>query len=164
MSTKREALILDMDNRDVKRRLMSKIGALRGPWELTLKPYKQTRSLDQNAYWFAAVVTPFAGWLREEWGEQIEIEQAHEMLKQKILGTRKIDIGGELVSVPPSSRTLDTGEFAELIEKASDWLGKFCNIEVMPSDLFYETAGVKRKSSLKQQLEDSLKLVKGKRK
>lgn len=138
MRDKEPPLVINLDDLETKRRLLAQIGKLKGLWELHLKPRRLTRSLNQNAYWWCGIVTPFHIWLNEEWGEHVEMEQAHEMLKQKILGAKFIEIDGQAIAVSPSSRTLDTAEFGELIDKASDWLAKFCNIVVVPPEMYLE--------------------------
>lgn len=120
---------------------MSEIGRLSGPHEVLIKPIKRTRSLDQNAYYWAAVVAPFTEWLREQYGDNsIDKEQAHEMLKVKILGLKEHQIDNETLYLIPRSKTLKTDEFSEYVEKCAAWLSEFANIVVIPSDLFYEGA------------------------
>ncbi len=138
MKDREPPLIVNLDDLETKRRLVAEIGKLKGLWELHLKPRKLTRSLNQNAYWWQAVVTPFHRWLNDEWGERVEMEQAHEMLKQKILGIKFVEIDGQALAVPRSSRTLDTEEFAKLIDGAAAWLAKFCGIVVVPPEMFTE--------------------------
>ena len=64
------------------------------------------------------------------------------MLKHKILGTKEIvdKDTGEVLEIPPTSRDLDVGEFAEFIEGCARWLAEFTGIVVIPSELFYEGA------------------------
>lgn len=134
-----DSLIVNMSDPAVKRRLMIEIGRLSGLYEILIKPRKKTRSLNQNAYYWAAVVTPFTEWLRENYGDsRIDKEQAHEMLKIKILGAKKKEIAGESVVLVPQSKTLNTEEFEEYIEKCSAWLAEFCEIVVLPCEQFYE--------------------------
>lgn len=131
----KESLVLNMDDMDTKRKLMSAVGKMSGLWEVWLKPRKLTRTLNQNSYYWAAVVTPFAEWLREEWGDKgIEVEQVHELLKERMLG--KVEKDG--VSLPPSTRNLTTEEFADYIEKCAAWLAEFAGIVVVPSEMFIE--------------------------
>ena len=79
--------IVNLSDASVKRRLMVQISKLTGLHEVKIKPRKRTRTLDQNSYYFVAVVQPFRDWLRDEYGDlQISSEQAHEMLKVKMLG------------------------------------------------------------------------------
>lgn len=138
---------LNLDDASVKRGLMIEIGALRGLWDVELKQRKLTRSLDQNSFWFVGVVTPFREWLRENYGDPtIDLEQAHEMLKWKILGPKELvdKETGEILRLPPRSKTLTTAEFADMIERASDWLASFCGIIVIPSDMFYAVSETRR--------------------
>lgn len=143
--------VVNMDNVSTKRRFMQKVQMMTGLWEVSLKPRRLTRSLSQNAYYWAAVVTPFAEWLRNEWGDSgVHAEQAHEVLKQKILGTRELvnKKTGEVIEITQSSKVLDTHEFGEFIENASAWLAEFCGIVVLSSDLFWESPPQeKRKAS-----------------
>ena len=123
-----------------KHRLMLQIGKLPpGLYEVFIKPRKQTRTLDQNAYYWVAVVAPFTEWLREHYGDpRISSEQAHEMLKVKILGWDLKDVKGETLTLIPRSRTLDTKEFGQFIDDAAKWLAEFCDIIVIPSEVFYD--------------------------
>lgn len=136
----KDTLLVNLSDPTVKRELMTQIGRLTGLYEFYLKPRKRTRSLDQNAYYWAAVVTPFTDWLREVYGDsKIDKEQAHEMLKVKILGLQEKEIDGETISLIPRSKTLTVEEFSEYIEKCAAWLAEFCEIVVVPSEMFYES-------------------------
>lgn len=135
----KDAILINMSDAAAKRQVMTEIGKLTGLYELYLKPRKRTRSLDQNAYYWAAVVAPFTDWLRENYGDnQIDKEQAHEMLKVKILGLDKKQIGDETLLLIPRSKTLTVEQFGEYIEKCAAWLAEFCEILVVPSEMFHE--------------------------
>jgi len=121
---------------------MIRISSLTGLHDVSIKPIKRTRSLDANRYYFVAVVQPFRDWLRAEYGDElITNEQAHEMLKVKILGLDEKLIEGtkEVLKLIPRSKTLTTMEFASYIDKCAEWLATFCSIVVVPSELFYES-------------------------
>lgn len=146
----KDTLLINMSDAAAKRQLMTEIGRLSGLYEFYLKPRKRTRSLDQNAYYWAAVVQPFTDWLRENYGDsKIDKEQAHEMLKVKVLGLTEKQIPGsdETITIIPHSKTLTVEEFSEYIEKCAAWLAEFCEIVVVPSELFHEgeTLGKKGK-------------------
>ena len=133
--------ILNLSDASVKRRLMVQISGLQGLYEVRFRPRKRTRSLDANRYYFAAIVQPFRDWLKSEYGDElITSDQAHEMLKVKILGMDEKLIEGtnEVLKLIPRSKTLTKDEFGSYIDKASEWLAEFCQIVVVPSDLFYE--------------------------
>lgn len=137
----KDTLLINMSDAAAKRELMIQIGRLSGLYEVYIKPRKRTRSLDQNAYYWAAVVQPFTDWLRLNYGDsKIDKEQAHEMLKVKILGLteKQIPNSGESVTIIPRSKTLTVEEFSEYIEKCAAWLAEFCEIVVVPSEMFYE--------------------------
>lgn len=137
----KDALLVNLSDRAVKRELMMQIGRLSGPHEVLIRPVKPTRSLDANRYYFAAIVAPFTEWLREVYGDSlIDKEQAHEMLKVKILGLqeRRIEGTNEVVTIIPRSKTLSAEEFSDYIGKAAAWLEEFCGIVTISSDLFHE--------------------------
>jgi hypothetical protein len=142
MSRTEPPQVLNFDNLETKRRFMQKVQKLRGLQEVSIHPRKLTRSLNQNAYWHAAVVEPFKEWLREQWGDNaITHEQAHELLKRKVLGPiEKVDEStGEIYELTPTSHDMDSAEFGDLIEKSSAWMAEFCGIVVLSSDLFFES-------------------------
>lgn len=135
-------MVLNMDDINEKKSLMSRIGSLKGLWEVTLKERKRTRTLDQNAYYWAAVVTPWLEWLREAEGDpSIDKEQAHVALKGAVLGMRTVTNKGTgvAVEIPPSSRTMKTDQFANYVEAAAKFLAEFAGIVVLEPKLFYET-------------------------
>lgn len=153
-------LVLNLSDLATKRNLMAKISTLSGLYEVTLKPRKLTRTLSQNSYYFAAVVTLFTEWLKEQWGDPgIRPEQAHEALKRKILGTKEFvnKATGEVLEVTPTSHDLDTFEFGQYVDNAAAWLAEFANIVVLPSEMFVET---KAKRTLEDDLKDSIEMIK----
>lgn len=138
----KDTILINMSDAAAKRELMIQIGRLSGLYEFYLKPRKRTRSLDQNSYYWVAVVQPFTEWLRNVWGDsKIDKEQAHEMLKAKILGTteKQIPDSEETLIVIPRSKTLTVEEFSEYIEKCAAWLAEFCEIVIVPSEMFHES-------------------------
>lgn len=138
----KDSILVNLSDVTVKRELMSQIGRLSGLYEISIKPRTRTRSLDQNAYYWVAVVEPFTQWLREVYGDsRIDKEQAHEMLKVKCLGLSEKEIpnSSEKLSLIPQSKTLTVEEFTDYIERCAAWLAEFCNVIVVPSEEFYES-------------------------
>ena len=167
MIQKAETEVVNLSDVRQKRALMERIQKLSGLYEVALKPRKLTRTLNQNAYYFAAVVQPFRDWLREQYGDpEIDLDQAHEMLKVKILGMNEtlVDSTGEVLMLIPRSKTLDTWEFAQYIEKCAAWLAEFAGIVVIPSEMFYEAKESKPKRTLAQDLGESIMLAKAAKK
>lgn len=143
---KEPSQVLNLDDINIKRRLMSRIGSMSGLWDISMTPRKLTRSLNANAYYWAAVVAPFTEWLREQWGDPtISTEQAPIELKRAVLGVReKVNkVTGEVMELTPTTHDMDQEEFGLFIENASVFLEKFANILVLPPEMFLE----KRKSA-----------------
>jgi len=142
MSKEKEPpMLIDLSDVNQKRRLMEDINQRAGLHEITIKPRKFQRSLSQNNYYWAAVVTPFTHWLRHEWGDSsITTEQAHIEIKRAVRGTDvKVNprTGKELELIP-TSHDLDTLEFTNFIEGAAKFLAEFAGIVVLPPEVFYE--------------------------
>ena len=134
-------MVLNLSDLAEKRKLMAHIGTLSGLYEVTLKPRKRTRSLDQNRYYWSAYVTPFTEWLRAEWGDRsITTEQAHDELKRAVIGVKsKVnEKTGEVMELMPPSRTMDTMEFSDYLERAAEFLARTAGIVVLPAEMFYE--------------------------
>lgn len=155
--------VVNFSNVTAKRALLEKLRKLTGPWEVSLKPRRQVRTLTQNAYYWAGVVQPFTEWLRDEWGDDwITGEQAHEILKKKILGAREMtDKDGEVIELPPTTRTLDTLEFGQYIDKCAAWLAEFCALVILPPEMYYEAKEPKR--TLAQDLGESIMIAKSRK-
>lgn len=143
--------IVDMDDVPTKRQFMQAVQTMTGLWEIQMKQRRFTRSLNQNRYYWSAVVTPFTEWLRKEWGDNdVQLEQAHELLKHKILGARELvnKKTGDVIEITRSSRTLDTTEFGEFIDKAAAWLAEFTGIVVLAPEMFRDKPETRKRASL----------------
>lgn len=86
--------------------------------EVVLERHRQTRSLQQNRYYWSVVVPIFG-----EWSGEFK-EEAHETLKSLHLMVEKVLPTGELVRKPGQSRTLTTVEFAAYVERVCVWLAQ----------------------------------------
>lgn len=143
----KDTLLVNLSDRRVKTELLTQIGRLQGLHEILIRPRQYTRSTNQNSYYWVAIVAPFTEWLREQYGDNgIDKEQAHEMLKVKILGLEEKQIGDEVLHLIPRSKTLTVEQFGEYIEKCSAWLADFANIIVIPPETYYgeDTLGKKK--------------------
>lgn len=105
-----------------------------GLYEVLIKPKRGTRTLNQNAYLHVAIVEPFREWVRENWGENIDHDQAFETLKLSVMEIARV----EGLPIMPSTRKLDKAEFGELIENSIQFLATKCDIAVIPPELFFE--------------------------
>jgi hypothetical protein len=135
-------LVLNLSDVEVRRRLMRRIGTLKGLHEVSIRPKKKTRSLNANAYYWSAYIQPWTEWLREQWGDPtITTEQAHALLKVKVLGPKEklIEETGELIELVPTTHDMDKDEFGIYLDKAAEWLASFANIVVVPSDAYFDS-------------------------
>lgn len=142
MKAKEPPLVLDMDSLHNKRRLMSKIGTLKGIWEIQMRPRKRNRSLNANAYYWAGFIPGWLEWLREASGEPwITAEQAHDALVKRVLGVRQIvdkETGEVIDEARPSTHDMDTTEFAQYLDRAAEFLASFCGIVVLPPEMYFD--------------------------
>lgn len=79
---------------------------------------KPRRSLNQNAYYWAAII-PAARLVFQDAGQVITVEECHWYLKKHVGGLEKTicDPNGEVFSIACSSRTLTKNEFADFVDK-----------------------------------------------
>lgn len=141
MSRGDDVQVLDLSDPEAKRRLMAHVGSLKpGLYEVSIKPRRRTRTLDQNRYYWIAVVTPWLEWLRESEGDpSIDKDEAHEMLALAVLGPKRVTLpDGTQTLRRARTRRMKTDEFADYVERAARWLAKFPGIVVLPPGLFYE--------------------------
>jgi len=83
--------------------------------ELSLKPYKPTRSHAQNRrYWLVI------GKIAEHTGH--DKDELHEAFKVRFLGVREIEVAGEQMKAPQSSARLKVKQFAEYAEQVEAWM------------------------------------------
>lgn len=134
--------VYDLSDPATKRELMKSIGALSGGlYEVTIKKRRKTRSLEQNRYYFQAIVSPFCQYLRDNYGDSsITLEQAHDMLARAVLGTKELlnKSTGEVIDIRPSTAILDVEEFSLYVDKCGVWLQSFADITALTRDDFFE--------------------------
>ena len=134
MSRTATATVVNLDDRMVKRQLLTHLGALTGPWWVELKPWRPRRSNLQNAYWHAVIVKGFFEFLRTQDYSISKPEQAHYLLCAKLLPTETVvnkstgEVMGDLVR---TSSQLTTAEFTDLIDRALIYLADMFGI-VLP--------------------------------
>jgi hypothetical protein len=141
-ATKEPAIVLDMDSLHNKRRLLTKIQNLKGVWEFQMRQRKSKRSLNANAYYWAAFIPGWLEWMREASGEPwISPEQAHEALVARVLGTTPIvnkETGEVIDEVRPRTSAMDSSEFGQYLDRAAEFLASFCSIVVLPPEVYFE--------------------------
>lgn len=90
--------------------------------EVQVRPERRRRSLNQNSWFWVAIVPAVANYLSEATGNEFSDDQAHYLLKSVFIGVIETPLG----PVPKSSKTLTTEEFSTFCEKirahcASEW-------------------------------------------
>ena len=81
------------------------------PWAVYIAPYKQIRTLEQNAAYFRVVDA-----IRKATGHSKNV--LHIYLKEQVLGKEQAEIRGKVVEAVRSSAKTDRGDFSELIDAA----------------------------------------------
>ncbi len=122
--------VVNLSDRDTKRRLMTHIGALQGPHSVTLKRWRPRRSTRANAYYWAVVVEQLRTFLNQH-GSNYTKEQAHDLLASDLLPVDMIhpETGELLGTTRQSTATLNNEEFAAYIDRCIERLGRW-GIEV----------------------------------
>jgi hypothetical protein len=134
--------VYDLSDPATKRELMKSIGSLSGGlYEVTIKKRRKTRSLEQNRYYFACIVSPFCQYLRENYGDPtITLEQAHDMLARAVLGVKELmnKSTGEVIDIRPSTSILDVEEFTVYVDKCAVWLQGFADITTLTKEDYFD--------------------------
>lgn len=104
-----------------------------GEYEWTIKKYKKKRSLSQNAYYWAVVVTLVYEGLREAGFDDVQDhDDAHEVLKNMFFTKSMFSPSlGDLVKTV-STTEYSTTEFAEKMDEIARWAFTFLGITIPP--------------------------------
>jgi hypothetical protein len=119
-----------------KRLLVSNINTLNGKFWVEIRRCKKQRSLNQNAYMWGVVYPAVRKGLEEAWGESLTDEEVHEWLKgrfnsQPVVNKKTGEVKGRR---PVSTTELDTGEFAEYLDKIIRFAGEQLGVDVPPAE------------------------------
>lgn len=122
---------IDFSDLGQKKKLLSQIGTLNGFYEIEIQPRRKLRSHEANRYYWGFVVAPFAEFLSEQDVCRVSSEEAHVILKVKILGPVVIanPLTGEVVGeVPANTHDMTTAQFHDYVERCRVWLADFFGI------------------------------------
>ncbi len=83
-------------------------------WSVQIEPYQPKRSSQANRRYWA---------LLQAYSDKTgyEAEELHDMLKNKFLAPKQIEVGNESATVTPSTRKMNKAEFAEYADKVERW-------------------------------------------
>lgn len=107
---------------------------------LTVKEFKKTRSLEQNAYYWCVVVDLIGkhqGYMPNEYEERV-----HMVLRSMFLGKYveiKTKEGVEKIRVAKSTTKLNTKEFEEYLSNIRQWASEYLNLYIpLPDEVEFE--------------------------
>jgi hypothetical protein len=121
--------IIDFDSRTLRQQVMSIVGRLSGLYEVKLKPRRATRTTRANAFYFAAIVTPFFELLREQDPAITDKGQAHIEIKRQVLGTREVRVGDITLEIVPTTHDMDGPTFWIFVEGAMQFMREKVGID-----------------------------------
>lgn len=108
---------------------------------ITVEKWKRKRSYLQNAYYHGVVIELLYAQFKD-FGEHVDRETVHEMLKAKFLPRELIGTGGEIIGTySGSTASLSTVEFIEYVERIQQWAAETFGL-VIPDpneDLIHNT-------------------------
>ena len=138
--------VVNLDDLAVKRRLMARIGTLRGLHEIAegedeirIKRRHRHRSLQQNAAYWTLVIPAFQAGVREEWREEWKPERCHEELLKHcstVYTARVHPETGEVIQTPDTTRSssMETKAFSEYWDRCCDFIAYWFHVVVPPPD------------------------------
>lgn len=90
----------------------------------------KSRSLNQNAYMWSAVIPPITAAFREA-GNSVDDEDVHEYLKTHVGKLRQVVVtpAGEVQKIPGSTKRLTSGEMEIYLEKVRAWAAE--NLQIV---------------------------------
>jgi len=127
-------IVIDCGNVPLRREFVAGILALDGIWRFKGEPKRNSRSLRQLAFYFAAIVTPLYHHCRENRIEGITCKlDAHEMLKRELLA---VDVANpDTVEIwsktTGSTKRLTVEQMGRYIEDCRDWILKRTGIDTL---------------------------------
>ena len=89
--------------------------------EVTVKKAFKKRSLSQNNYYWGVVIPMIQQGLKEYWGEVVNTDDTHNMLKVHFSSTIKVSSKGSVVRIPTGTSDLSTEEFNQYFEKCIEF-------------------------------------------
>ena len=98
---------------------------------VSVKKLYRNRSTHQNAYYWGVVILMFVEGVKDTWGEDIDKETAHYILREKCNATEHyIESTGELVRIAKETHTLTTVEFEEYLDRCRKLMFEYFGVEV----------------------------------
>ncbi len=92
---------------------------------VTVVRQQHLRTMPQNRYYFGVVVDMIASYIGES------REDTHALLKVKFLPARDVELlDGQKLTMPPSTRSLDTEGMSSYIDQIKQWAASFLGLDI----------------------------------
>lgn len=92
---------------------------------VTVVRQQHLRTMPQNRYYHGVICDLIAGYIGET------REDTHALLKQKFLPTREVELlDGQKLTMPPSTRLLNTEQMAAYIDSIKRWAAQFLGLSI----------------------------------
>jgi len=99
--------------------------------ELVLRVVVDKRSNEQNSYYWAGLVAPIKEGLKDLWGEDVTLLEAHDLLRNRFCSSERWnDTTGEYIKIPRSTTSLSISDFVEYCEKCRLFAIEELSIEI----------------------------------
>lgn len=127
---------IQFDDKELwRKQLQSMIGERVQVTIKTLSKHESERSLNQNAYYWGVIVSMARELIGEEYGETLDLETAHETLKE-YCNYRESIKGDKVLRITQSTATLTTSEFEGYLTRCREWLFNWFNVVVpLPNEV-----------------------------
>jgi len=86
-------------------------------WVISLKPWKQARTIRQNSYLWGGIYRPIAEQISESTGKAVTPQHVHEICRWKFCPVETNPMNGK--PFPKSTTKLTTAEFADYCDKVA---------------------------------------------
>ena len=127
---------VDFDNEYSKRNFFNHLKGLSGKKEISIKDYKDKRSLNLNDYYWGVVIAMIVVEVQGV-DDSISGKSIHEVLKYKFLTNKEVvdPFTGECLNVPISTSELNNKEMWDYIENCKAWAYEFLGLVIpLPKD------------------------------
>lgn len=103
--------------------------------KVTIEERKKTRSIRQNSFYFGVIVPLVTNFLNE-YGANIDGDEAHEFLKQEVMKLRRefVTPDGEVRYITGSTTKLTTAEWELQMDKIRAWAANVSLILPFPNE------------------------------
>lgn len=128
--------IYNLDKPTQRTSLMNVINAWTGMVRVSIKKAHRGRTLNQNGYYWAAILPAIRDGMEEMWGENLSVDEVHLFLRSRFLDKPVVnrETGEQMGSTAGSTAKLDVSEFVTYLDSCIKFAGEYLNVEVPEAD------------------------------